>query len=373
MDTLNTDIFWDIAAQLENRDLASGARVCKQWLPVTQSHLYRHITIDSASKHVHALGALLFAREDLRRLVRHLTLCRLFGMGRWLSSMYDWLLLLPEQSLVSVDVKMEDDYAFDILMDFPCVRNARQLTIRKPYLLNREKAARILASPYLESLAVCFEGLPAPEGPIHLKRLSVVAEGMPPQLPQILEANSTSTPLHRFDLRVTTQPNDREVAQLFRALAIHAQSLTRLAITSSERITRIPFMDDFILSLPSVQWLCCAYGTYTSTLLLRIPSSLHTLVLLWGLDGSVLVRDPHGIGFIAGARPENIPFPSANFAQTMRRMSPTGNASLRRLVIALPKLLRDPCQEVAAACSDAGIRFERVRMDNPVLDIMDRN
>ena len=65
----NTDVVWYIAAELNHQGLTNAApsRVCKQWLPVIQSHLYRRIVVDSSLQlTAQGLTTLLFIREDLR-------------------------------------------------------------------------------------------------------------------------------------------------------------------------------------------------------------------------------------------------------------------------------------------------------------------
>ncbi|EKM48999.1 uncharacterized protein PHACADRAFT_214551, partial [Phanerochaete carnosa HHB-10118-sp] len=371
MQTWNTDIVWEVAAKLGQRDLANVARVCKQWLPIVRPHLYRDIVVDPYLRGTHALVALFNKREDLRCLVRHLTLRGIVGGEGWFKLLLEWIKYLPERNLVSVEIDFSDTRPLIMLLESPAIRTAPHVVIRQP-VFNRERMAIVLANPHLRTLsAIVHSDCLAPQGTLRLKRLSITVERIPSTLPQILSAIEPSAPLQRFDLRVTAQPDEHVIAALARSLAPHAPSLTRLAIASGERVADAPFMDDLAPSLSSVEWLCCAYGTYTSALLLRAPARLHTLVLLWGLDGTALIRDPYGRGYITGPRLENVPFPSNDFARAVACVAARPEVALRRLVVALPKLVRDPCEAVAAACAAAGIAFEKVWMNDGMLDIME--
>ncbi|GJE99008.1 hypothetical protein PsYK624_152460 [Phanerochaete sordida] len=369
------DVMWGIMPELGAEDLATAARVCKEWLPAAQSSLYRHISIRASNPRSQLLARTLISNEHLRSLVRHVALSCFNIGGGWYRLLLSWIALLPENALLSVDLEgFYDDKGSDFLMDYPAIRTARYFTLRPPVRLARGRLAQLLAYPNLQGLSVGGWGdaLPAPDAMLHLQptRSAFETSGFASHLSAMLDAIDSDAQFKRFDVQIGWF-GPRDAALFIHALKRHADSLTRLTMLSHDALECGPFMDDLVPALQRVQYLCCAFGTYTIPgLLSNLPSSVHTLVLAWGIDGTVNIQDPNGHGLILGPDPNNIPFPSEELATTIRSLAAVSRLWLRQLAVALPNLTRERCQPVAVACADVGIAFTRVWTRDLQLDTM---
>lgn len=116
---LNEDILIDILKCLANADLASAALVCREWVPQARWMLYHDLHFDTGSAVAPQLRDTLVSSAEIRGLVRHVHLRRPVFEGGSLT-LLDWLGLLPENSLRSVEARMlsyppEDDPAVPLL------------------------------------------------------------------------------------------------------------------------------------------------------------------------------------------------------------------------------------------------------------------
>ena len=369
---LHTDILWDIIPELCAADLASAARISKEWLPIARSCLYNRIALRATFTVSYQIAGILRSCEHLRSLIRHLSIeCPSVGdSGPWFELLLGgWITLLPEHSLVSVELRsFHNRTTLDTLLGYPAVSTARHVILHAEVGITQPRLAKLLQNPHLRGLSLFNHELPVPIDYLSLTRLSIAISHPSATLPAFLDALESPTQLRHFDLQVQDLA-PHEATSVLGALKRHCKSLKHFSLVALEKLSEEPFMDDFVSSLSSAEYVCCAYGTYTvQGLLPRLSPSVRSLVLIWGLFSTTVVRDPNGYGQIMGAHLENVPFPSEELALIVSRLSSASQLSLTHLTVVLPKFIRNKCLPVANACASAGVSFKRLQTGDLLVD-----
>lgn len=195
---------------------------------------------------------------------------------------FDWLALLPEHSLLSItlqsDILSPPDAEILRLLDFPAIRTVPRMTVRTE-ISSREILLKIMNLPHLETLAATLEykmdppraGLLRPK----MRNLAISTRKYGAIVEHILQ--SFDSPLEAFAYRCHNL-EEGELISLQNGLTNHATTLKYLSFLGQPS-SESTFMDDYILSFPSLLTLVCASLTYTPLLLSRLPVALSSLIL----------------------------------------------------------------------------------------------
>ena len=370
----NEYVLLDILGQVQRRDLAAAALVCHSWLPAAQSLLYRRVEFDLQSRTVSKLEDTLRTCPHLREQVRHLKLHR-----EWLGPTYvaglTWIDMLPAHSLLSVEFAFFTEvHRLDDILKYSAIRTAPQIIIRSANFTTSARLGTVLNLPDLTSLSLaCGLAQPTIMGTLKLKRLSILSTGLPDVIFRIIGAIDPSCALERFDLATDVTLDAEQVESVLDALGPHLASLKHLYLASRVQLTDNAFMDDLVTRLDSLKTVYCGYGSYTSTILTRLPPTVRCLGLVWGLDGATLttgrVRQEH----VLVPRRGNVPFPYHEFAEAVTDYHhwQGSRSSLERLILVRPELVRDDAAVLEEACRAAGIGFEIVHMNDSFVRMLE--
>lgn len=278
----NSDVLDGVFSHLDRITLAKVSRVCRGWQPPASVKLYYDVPIEAWRPTSRTLADTLTAQPGLRRLVRHVTLDHR-RPEHWNQPPFDWLALLPEHSLLLVTLRT-DIFAFPeaaCLLDYPAIRTVPHMFARAVY--SSDSLVRIMNMPHLQTLAIKVMGDMSSSSTARLKpalrKLAISSYRYEAIVERILQ--SFDSPLERFTL-LTTELKESDLASLQNGLKRHAPSLRYLSFVG-KLFFPLPFMDDYILSFPSLETLVCPFGTYTPLLISRLPHTLSTLVLLTGM------------------------------------------------------------------------------------------
>lgn len=329
----NSDVLQEVFSYLDRITLANAARVCRGWQPVASSKLYHNLRIHVWPPSARKLADTLEANQDLRGLVRHVTLALIFHGSRWVTSPFDWLALLPEHSLLSVtlqsDIPSSPETEIFRLLDFPAIRTVPRMIVRTE-ISSREILVKIMNLPHLESLAIPLEykmdppraGLLRPK----MQNLAISTRNYGVIVEHILQ--SFDSPLDGFSYR-SHNLEEGELVSLQNGLTNHATTLKYLSFLG-QPFSESTFMDDYILSFPSLSTLVCPNPIYTPLLLSRLPVVLSSLIL---------------------QAPSHKPFADDDFAVALRQHRDELRA-LSKLVILDNREMRPQYLSLATLCAE---------------------
>lgn len=212
---------------------------------------------------------------------------------QWNQPPFDWLALLPEHSLSSV-ILMTDIFAFleaACLLDYPAIHTVSRMVARGIH--SSDSLVKIMNMRHLRSLAINIQPSVRPVStPVlkpTLRKLAISQYRYNTITEHILQ--SFDSPLERFTLR-TTELEEADMASLQNGLKRHAPSLKYLSLVG-RLFFKSPFMDDYVLSFPSLETLVCPHDTYTPLLISRLPRTLSTLILLTGYGRGPFASDDY--------------------------------------------------------------------------------
>lgn len=285
----NEDVLDEIFAELQPGSLASAALVCRGWLFPARVRLYRELQADTMFVHKrNELLRTLSTQPHILRLVRRPVL-------RWVydpapcAAFFDWVALLPEHSLQSVEIVTIDSRprdpldTLDTLLGFPAIHSLTRIIIRcDTGFLTPKRLNQVLEMPHLQSLSVRISHPTA----VHLtditafpnlKRLSILADVYTPLIAKLL--HGLPSPLERFDLGAD-DIEDTDIATLCHSLQRHAPHLRNLSFLGEPfSKSHLCFMDDFVSSFSSLETLSCAHYLYSPLIFSRLPPTLVSLSL----------------------------------------------------------------------------------------------
>lgn len=344
----NEHVLLEIFEQLAPKDLAVAALVCDTWLTPARSLLYRSLHVNTVTPKGVQLCSTLRSSAYIRSCIRHLAIFHPYAYN---NGLLDWVALLPQRSLVSINFERMPSNAGQVpLLQYPAVCTASQITIMWPdfVIVSPQCLVTILSFPFLESFTILLRSVPLRlSTTLRLKRLSlgVVAEAQPPLLVEIFRAMESQT-LERLDLLLSSLRVEH-VAWLTDILRPQFPSLRHLAIRTLDHTRTAPIFDDLITSLPSLQTLTCGRGTYSTRIFPLLPSGIHSLTF--------------GSG-------DNEPFPREELSDAIVRLSGISGNRLQRLVIgrhrSYPNLVY--FRDISSLCSSLNISFtvDRGRISN---------
>lgn len=344
----NEDVLYEVFAHLPPPELASAALVCRSWLPCARHRLYTSILFTFGHRTVAQLADTLRTRPHIRSLVRRLEIQGITART-WMPELVDWVDLLPEYSLQSVNLgamNVSQDFLRDhyTLLDSPAIRTVSHFAIPNAMFLNPDRFAKVMSMPNLEVLSMALSNtigvarLPQsiPSYP-RLRRLGIRSFSVPSTFIEDL-LRALPSPLERFTL-VAQTIEEGDVGPLCNGLACHAASLRHLAISGSRSNHHTfpvhNFLDDVVPHCASLETLFCACNTYSLDIFSRAPASLSSLILCvpWGDS-----------------------FKSDEYAAALKRcrgMLPR----LKMLGIMDHSLYRQRCGSIADVCQAEGITF----------------
>lgn len=342
----NEDVLEEIFLHLQCSALAKAARVCQAWLPAASRTLYHNIHISTYSLVTDRLAQTLRTAPSLRGLVRHVALYHP-KLDEADPSVLDWLALLPEHSLLSITLENTD--MFNLLkeqrmLDLPAFRTVSSIVAHGRYLSG--DISTLLNIPYLQSLSIELlsrrsYSFVKPLRPT-LRRLAITICGYNTVIETILQ--SFEEPLEQFMLVVSSNLCKAGLSSLQTGLRRHAPCLKRLFLIGHPQ-DKLPSMDDYILSFPTLETLLCSYSTFSPLLVKRLPPTLTSLILRVRTDCT---------------------FPSDEYAAALQRH----RHKLRRLsaltIVDVPgrwRRRKNQWEPLVELCAAEGISFRIMRRD----------
>lgn len=311
--------------------------LCQFWFPTARAVLYRRVHFSTVDPKDYSLELALRSSKSARSLIRHLVISHPDSSH---DHRLEWIALLPERTLLSVVFERMPLSTGPLLLQYPAIRSAPQVTISRSEFLQTEPSnlATILSYPHLESLSVLLKNVPLRfNGTLRLKRLSlgVVAEARPQLLATILQAIEPHY-LQKLDLLMSFLTAD-DVAWLANLLRPHFPTLKHLAIRTLDHTRTEPIVEDLTESIPRLETLACGRNTYTPKLFPLLPPQLRSLTLDSG---------------------DNEPFPREELEQAVTRLC-KGKQTLANLTIgrhpSYPNTLY--FNRISLLCQSYGVSF----------------
>lgn len=266
--------------------LASAARVCKNWLFSARRRLYRQVVVDNLRMpSAMLLHRTLSAGHHLHSFVHRLWL-RHASFGELHVDLFDWLWLLPEHSVQSVELRIMDTSpeisarAVLSILDIPAIRTTPQLIINCRLFLTPERLCRVFGMSHLDTLSIAIPNATAtlqcglttfPK----LRKLVIHTEGYSPLVEEILQG--LPSPLQSFGLCAENLEAD-DIVSLRKGLERHAPHLRYLSLLGN-CFSRLCFMDEYIGSFPFLEVFLCAPQIHTPQIFSRLPPTLLSLSL----------------------------------------------------------------------------------------------
>ena len=355
----NDDVLQDVLSHLPQHDLAAAALACRSWLAPARSVLYHRIDFDLKSPNVSKLETTLRNCGHLRSLIRHLRLHH-ETIGPTYFAEFGWMASLPAHSLRSIDFAFFTElHRLDEVLAFPAVLTAQHIIIRSAHFTTSARLSRVLAMPGLTSLSLTSDASsPEITAALKLGRLTMITNTLPDVLFRIVRSIDPTCTLEQFDLVVGETLAEDRLDALLEVLGSHMTTLKHLSITSRIQLYREPFFDDLVRRLSSLQTLYCGYGSYSSSLLSRLPPTVHTLGLVWGIGGYRSVPGHFGQGRVSVPAPGNVPFPCDDFAVAIAQLrTRSERIRLRRVVLVRPDLMTYDTSVLEQACHNMGLEF----------------
>jgi hypothetical protein len=373
------DVLIDMLDYLPQRDLTATALVCRSWVFASRSKLYYRVTFDVESPTISHMEDTLTTCAHIRTLVRHLILrgppvvppstpnVDEYGGTSILPKFYEtdlhWVRMLPKHSLLSIEFiqwrKIDD------VLVYSAVRTTSCMTFSGFVMVTSSTLNALLSMSSLTSLSLMrILSPPVLDGKFtQLRRLSLSTWIVPDELLEIMGAIDPQCPLERLDIGVAVALKDNALSRLLDILKPHLGRLKHLsAIAKFRRFGGYPFMDDVIQQLSSVETLYCGYGTYTPLIMSRLPSTLHTL-------GLVYINR----GYFPSTQPANNQnrFPWIELCDVITRLRHSRLMNIEMVVNVRPlNSMQDELALLTDACNKAGIGFRDISFFEKVAELL---